>query len=74
MVVTARRGWRVTLRWRIVVRPLPFVFAAVVATIAAVIAAVICVLLFRRNCRLVLSGAGALVVVRPYFDVLCFLE
>jgi hypothetical protein len=41
-VVTARRGWRVTLRWRIVVRPLPSVFADVIATaIAAVIAAVI---------------------------------
>jgi hypothetical protein len=61
-----------------VVRPLPFVFAAVVATIAAVIAAiiaaVICVLLFRRRCRLVLSGAGALVAVRPYLDVLGFLK
>jgi ABC-type branched-subunit amino acid transport system permease subunit len=49
-VVTARRGWRVTLRWRIVVRPLSFVFAAVVAAaIAAVIAAVIAVPLFRRS-------------------------
>jgi hypothetical protein len=65
-----------------VVRPLSFVFAAVVATIAAaiaaaiaaVIAAVIDVPLFRRRCWLVLSGAGTLVAVRPYLDVLCFLE
>jgi hypothetical protein len=65
-VVTARRG---TLP--VVVRPLLFVLAAV---IAAIIAAVIVVPLFRRSCCLVLSGAGALVGVRPYLDVLGFLK
>jgi hypothetical protein len=53
-VVTAQRGWRLTLRWRIVVRPLPFVFAAAIATaiaavIAAAIVAVIAVPVLRRR-------------------------
>jgi hypothetical protein len=69
-VVTARRG---TLR--VVVRPLLFVLAAVIAAIiAAVIAAVIAMLLFRRSCWLVLSGADALISVRPYFNVLGLFE
>jgi hypothetical protein len=78
-VVTPRRGWRVTLRWRIVVRPFPSVFGAVVAVViaavvAAVIAAVIAVPLLRPSCWLVLSDAGALIAVRPYLDVLSFLK
>jgi hypothetical protein len=70
-VVTARRGWRVTLRWRIVVRPLPFVFAAVVAAaIAAVIAAVIAVPLFRRS-RWLLCASPAFWL---YLDLISLLK
>jgi hypothetical protein len=77
-VVTAQCG---TLR--VVVRSLLFVLAAVVAAvigaviavvIPAVIGAVIAMLLFCRSYWLILSGADAIISVRPYFNVLGLLE